>query len=84
MPRTESRPLTQPRGSPRARLISSLVMLLLVAAAMAWYSVRKTNQLFDTGINDQVECAIAGAYPQQTQTAEREKGLGSQFGPMLK
>ncbi len=58
-------------------------MLLLVAAAMAWYSVRKTNQLFDTGINDHVECAIAGTYLRQTQTAEKEKGLGSQFGPML-
>jgi hypothetical protein len=65
------------RGSPQVRLISSLAMLILVIGGVWYYGVRKTGELFEIGVNDHVQCAIAGTYPGQTQ------GLGDQFAPML-
>jgi len=69
--------MNNPRGSPQVRLISSLAMLILVIGGVWFYSVRKTNELLDIGVNDHVRCAIAGTY------AERTQGLGTPFGPML-
>src|SRR5271166_5843666 len=65
-----------PRGSPRVRLVSSFAMLVLVAGGVSFYSVRKTGELFNIGVNTHERCAIAGAVP-------RLEGLGSQFAPML-
>ena len=66
-----------PRGSPRIRLLSSFAMLALVIGGVSFYSIRKTRELFDIGVNAHVKCAIAGGSPNQTQ------GLGTQFAPML-
>jgi len=68
-----------PRGSPRIRLISSFAMLVLVIGGVSFYSIRKTDELFDIGVNDHVHCALAG----QTQKAEMAAGLGNRFAPML-
>jgi hypothetical protein len=65
-----------PRGSPRIRLLSSIAMLVLIIGGASFYSIRKTSELFDIGLNDHARCAIAGAFPQQ-------EGLGTQFAPML-
>jgi len=67
---------TNPRGSPRVRLISSVAMLVVVIGGVWFYSIRKTAELFDFGVNDHVRCAIAIAVP-------RETGLGTAFAPML-
>jgi len=69
--------MNSPRGSPQVRLISSLAMLVLAIGGVWFYSIRKTNELLDIGVNAHVRCAIAGTY------AERTQGLGTQFGPML-
>jgi hypothetical protein len=66
-----------PRGSPQMRLVSSVAMLILVIAGVWYYAVRRTGELFDIGVNDHVQCAVAGTYPGRTQ------GLGEQFAPML-
>jgi hypothetical protein len=66
-----------PRGSPRIRLLSSFAMLALVIGGVSFYTVRKTGELFDIGVNDHARCAVAGTFPQQRQ------GLGTQFAPML-
>jgi hypothetical protein len=71
------------RGSPQVRLISSLAMLAVVIGGVLYYATRKTNELLDIGVNDHVQCAIAGTYPRQTQRAEMAAGLGTQFAPML-
>jgi hypothetical protein len=64
-------------------LISSLAMLAVVIGGVSYYAVRKTNELFDIGVNDHLHCAIAGTYPHQTQRTEMAEGLGGQFAPML-
>lgn len=74
---------TRGRGSARGRLISSLVMLAVVAGAVAFYSIRKSNQLFDLGVDAHVHCTTAGVYPRQTQRVEMEQALGAPFAPML-
>ena len=66
-----------PRGSPRIRLISSLAMLVLAIGGVAFYSVRKTGELFGIGVNDHIRCAVGGA-------DSRQDGLGTEFAPMLK
>jgi hypothetical protein len=66
----------RPRGSPRIRLISSVAMLALVIGGVSVYSIRKTSELLEIGLNDHVRCAIAAAFPRQT-------GLGDRFAPML-
>jgi hypothetical protein len=66
-----------PRGSPRIRLLSSFAMLALAIGGVTFYSVRKTGELFDIGVNDHIRCAIAGRSP------DRIPGLGTQFAPML-
>jgi hypothetical protein len=71
------------RGSPQVRLISSLAMLAVVIGGVSYYAIRRTNELLDIGVNDHVQCAIAGTYPRQTQKAEMAAGLGAQFAPML-
>jgi hypothetical protein len=76
-------PAANPRGSPRVRLVSSLAMLALVIGGVSFYSVRKTNDLLEIGVNDHVQCVIAGTYPRQTQRAEMLQALGTQFAPML-
>jgi hypothetical protein len=65
------------RGSPQVRLISSLAMLAVALGGVSYYSVRKTNELLDIGVNAHIQCAIAGT------EAERAHGLGTEFGPML-
>jgi hypothetical protein len=72
-----------PRGSPQVRLISSLAMLVLAIGGVWFYSVRKTNELLDIGVNGHLHCAIADTYPRQTQRAEMAEALGVQFAPML-
>jgi hypothetical protein len=67
-----------PRGSPQVRLVSSVAMLILVIAGVWYYAVRRSGELFDIGVNDHVQCGIAGLYPGRTQ------GLGDQFAPMLR
>jgi hypothetical protein len=76
-------PVNNRRGSPRVRLISSFAMLAVAAGGVSYYSVRKTSELFGVGVKAHVYCAIAGASPGQTQNAETQAGLGSQFAPML-
>src|ERR1700683_1610872 len=76
-------PRKNPRGSPQVRLISSLAMLALAIGGVWFYSIRKTNELFDIGVHGHLRCAIAGTYPHQTQRAEMLKELGVQFAPML-
>jgi hypothetical protein len=71
------RTIGSPRGSPRIRLLSSFAMLALVIGGVAVYSVRKTGELFDIGVDDHLRCAVAGTFPQQPQ------GLGTQFAAML-
>jgi hypothetical protein len=73
------------RGRPdfKLRLISSFAMLAVVAAGVGFYSVRKTDELLRIGLNDHLHCAIAGAYPRQTQEGEMLDGLGDRFAPML-
>jgi hypothetical protein len=66
-----------PRGSPQVRLVSSVAMLILVIGGVWYYAARRTGELFDIGVNDHVQCAIAGTYPGRTQ------GLGAQFAPIL-
>lgn len=66
-----------PRGSPQVRLVSSVAMLILVIGGVWYYSVRRTGELFDIGVNDHAQCAIVDNYPGRTQ------GLGDQFAPML-
>jgi hypothetical protein len=65
------------RGSPQVRLISSLAMLAVALGGVSYYSVRKTNELLDIGVNAHIQCAVAGT------EAERAEGLGTEFGPML-
>ncbi|HWF10661.1 MAG TPA: hypothetical protein VG297_19470 [Bryobacteraceae bacterium] len=60
------------RGTPRSRLISSVVMLVIVAAGVVVYSIRKSNQLFDLGLEAHTRCALAGTYP----------ALSPRFAPM--
>jgi hypothetical protein len=55
-------------------------MLILAVGGVWFYSIRKTNQLFDIGLNDHLRCAIAGTYPRRAEMAE---GLGVPFAPML-
>jgi hypothetical protein len=74
---------TNPRGSPRARLISSLAILVVVAGGAWFYSIRKTDELMAIGVNDHLRCAIAGTYPRQTQKAEMLAGVGEPFGPLV-
>src|SRR5271167_3132296 len=70
------------RASPRARLISSVAMLVVVFTAMQIYAVRKTNDLLRLGADDYTRCTLAGKYPHQTDRKEMTLGLGL-FGPML-
>lgn len=72
-----------PRGSPNTRLISSLAMLVLAIGGVWFYSIRRSNELLDIGVNAHVQCAIAGTYPRQTQRTEMAEGLGVTFAPML-
>jgi hypothetical protein len=65
------------------RLISSFVMLAVVAGGVTFYSIRKSNELFDVGLSGHVHCSVAGTWPHQAQKAGMEAALGSQFGPML-
>lgn len=58
-------------------------MLAVAAGGVSYYSVRKTHELFDLGVNDHIRCAIAGTYPHQTQRAEMAEGPGVPFAPML-
>jgi hypothetical protein len=58
-------------------------MLVVVAAGVGFYSVRKTDELLRIGLNDHLHCAIAGTYPRQTQKGEMSGGLGERFAPML-
>ena len=71
-------PRDNTRGSPRTRLISSVAMLAVVAGGVWFYSVRKTNELLDIGVDDHLHCAMG-----QAPKAERAEGLGTQFVPML-
>lgn len=71
------------RGSPRVRLITSLAMLAVMLGGVWFYSVRKTNELFDIGVNDHIHCAVEGNYPPQTGRAEMAAALGDRFAPML-
>jgi hypothetical protein len=71
------------RGTAWGRLVSSLGMLAVVIAGMAFVSIRKSGELLALGVNDHVHCAIAGNYPRQTMRVEMTDGLGEQFGPML-
>jgi hypothetical protein len=75
--------ISNSRGSPRVRLISSLAMLAVMAGGVAFYSIRKTGELFDIGVNDHVHCAIDATYPRQTRRTEMLEGLGGPFAPML-
>lgn len=43
----------------RVRLVSSISMLIVAIGGMWFYSVRKTGQLFDVGVNAHVQCAVA-------------------------
>jgi hypothetical protein len=63
-------------------LISSLGMLVVVLIAMQVYSIRKTGDLLRIGAEDYTRCALAGAYPHQTDRKEMTLGLGL-FGPVL-
>jgi hypothetical protein len=72
-----------PRGSPGVRLISSFAMLAVAVGGVWFYSVRKTNELFDMAVNAHINCAIDGNYPRQTQKTEMLEGLGVRFAPML-
>jgi hypothetical protein len=54
-------------------------MLAVVAGGVWFYSIRKTNELLDIGVDDHVHCAMG-----QTPKAERAEGLGTQFAPMLR
>lgn len=58
-------------------------MLVVIAAGVAFYSVRETNRLFDIGVGDHIRCAVEGNYPKQTQRAEMDAALGNRFAPML-
>lgn len=51
-------------------------MLVLVIGGVSFYSVRKTDDLLDLGVNGHVRCAVGNAYSLQ-------EGLGEQFAPML-
>ena len=53
-------------------------MLAVVAGGVWFYSVRKTNELLDIGVDDHLHCAMG-----QAPKAERAEGLGTQFVPML-
>jgi|ERR1019366_1529858 hypothetical protein len=50
--------MTTPRAQ-KTRLLSSLAMLVLAVGGVWFYSVRKTNELFDIGVNAHVQCTIA-------------------------
>ena len=45
-----------PRGSPNTRLISSLAMLVLAIGGVWFYSIRRSNELLDIGVNAHVQC----------------------------
>jgi hypothetical protein len=53
-------------------------MLAVVAGGVWRYSIRKTDELLDIGVDDHLHCAIG-----QAPKAERAEGLGTQFAPML-
>src|ERR1039457_5694127 len=53
-------------------------MLAVVAGGVGFYSIRKTNELLDIGVDDHLHCAMG-----RTPKAERAEGLGTQFAPML-
>jgi hypothetical protein len=73
---------SNPRGSPRIRLISSFAMLVLVIGGALVYSVRTTSELFDRGVDDHARCTLAGSYSRQTKPAEMASALGH-FAPLL-
>ena len=66
-------PPVNPRATtPRAqkpRLISSVAMLVVAAVGVSYYSVRKTNELFDIGVKAHVQCAVARYESQSAQAS---------------
>lgn len=78
-----ARPGSASRGpSSSGRLISSLALLAVVLAGTQYYAVAKTRRLFQTGVDDHIRCAIAGAYPRQNSREEMIGALGP-WAPIL-
>jgi len=64
------------------RLLSSVALLVFMIGGTEYYAVRKTHDLFRTGVDDHVHCAIGGEYPRQTSKAAGIEAMGP-YSPML-
>ena len=66
-------------GSQRARLVSSIAILLLAAGSVLFYSVRRAAQLFDLGIDAHAQCAVAADTNQRLPHSDLADALGPQL-----
>jgi hypothetical protein len=63
--------------APKARLISSLAMLAVVAGGGWFYSVHKTGELLDIGVNAHVQCVVTAVSPATPHPSSEAERLGA-------